>query len=92
MIERIDIIAHRNQEAERLLSLLNSSLDKHTPVPFDPGFLYDLVIYDDEGETVAKFPQEHTTYTVHEDKLLVECYGALHQYSLDRFSYSTQGR
>lgn len=92
MTERINRIAQQNAEAERLLSLLNASLDKRTPVPFDPGFLYDLVIYDDEGETVARFPMEHTTYTVHENKLLVECYSALHQYSLARFSYYTEGR
>ena len=90
--ERLDLITRRNQEAERLLNLINTSLDKHNPVPFDPGFLYDLVIYDDEGETVARFPMEHTTYAVHENKLLVECYDALHTYRLDRYTYYTEGR
>lgn len=89
---KLDRISQRNQEAEELLAILDSSLEKIDALPFDPGFLYDLVIYDDEGETVARFPMEHTNYTVHEDLLLVESYGALHTYHLERYSYYTEGR
>ena len=92
MNERIERISRRNQEAERLLNILNASIDKHTPVKFDPGFLYDLVVYDDEGDTVARFPMERTTYTIHENTLLIESYGALHTYNLDRYSHYTEGR
>ena len=92
MNERIDRIAQRNQEAERLLNILNASIDKCAPVPFDPGYLFDLCVYNDEGDTVARFPMEHTTYTIHENTLLIECYGALHTYPLNRFSYYTEGR
>ena len=92
MTERINRIAAANLEAERLLKILNESIDKHLPVKFDPCYLYDLVVYDEEGETVARFPLEHTTYTIHEDKLLVESYGSLRCFSLHRYSYYTEGR
>ena len=89
---RLDSISQQNDYAAQMLQILNESIDKHMPVEFDPGYLYDLVVYDDDGETVAKFPLEHTTYLIHEDKLLVECYGSHRTYSLHRFSYYTEGR
>lgn len=81
--ERLDHIRTVNEEAERLLGILTA---------FDPGNLLDLVVYDDEGDRVAKFPCEHICYQTYEDKLLVEYLGALHTYPLDRFCYCTEAR
>lgn len=80
--ERLDAITRRNNEAERLL---------HT-LAFDPGNLLDLIVYDDEGDRVSKFPMEHTVYEVFEGKLLIEYLGSHYSYSLNRFSYCTEAR
>lgn len=91
--DRLDSISNSNSEAEQLLDQLNSAIDGMSePLPFDPGNLKDLVIYDYDGETVAKFPMEHTIYQIHEGKLLVEYNDGLHTYRLDRFDYYIEGR
>lgn len=85
MTERLEEITRRNNEAEELLNMITTA--------FDPGNLLDLIVFDDEGDTVAKFSMEHTRYQVHEGKLLVEYYGdELHTFPLNRFSYCTQAR
>lgn len=54
--------------------------------------LYDLIIYDEDGDRVDKFPCEHITYEIIEGKLHVSYLGALHTYRLDRFWYCIEGR
>lgn len=91
--ERIDMISNSNDEAEQLLDQINSALDGMTePLPFDPGNLKDLVIYDYDGEIMAKFPLEYTTYKIHEGKILIDYMDSLRTYRLDRYDYCIEGR
>ena len=54
--------------------------------------LIDLVIYDWEGERMAKFPMEHSSFEIIEGKLHINYLDELHVYDLERFSYSFEGR
>lgn len=74
---KLDEITRNYLEAQILLDQINFPL-------------YDLVIYDYDGEPAAKFPLAGTLYEEHEGKLLVEYDGGLHTYRLDRFSYCTE--
>lgn len=65
---------------------------KHEPIPFDPAYLKDLVIYDYDGDIAAKFPLEYTTYDEYFGKLHVEYNEGLYFYRLDRYSYEVVGR
>jgi hypothetical protein len=91
--ERLDNISSTNDEAEQLLNELNAALDGMSePLPFDPSNLKDLVIYDYDGEKMAKFPLEYTTYEIHEGKILIDYMEGLHTYRLDRYDYCIEGR
>ena len=54
--------------------------------------LYDLVIYDWDGDRMAKFPMEHSSFEIIEGKLHINYLDELHVYDLERFSYSFEGR
>ncbi len=49
-----------------------------------------LVIYNDEGSCVARFPVNHITYQVIDGVLHVEHYDTLHTYRLDRYDYGIE--
>lgn len=54
--------------------------------------LYDLIIFDYDGERMAKFPVEHSTLEIIEGNLHVSYLDTLHVYPLDRFDYAIYGR